>query len=448
MMLTNNKKTIPWKKVFYAIQFAIGPLFIFYQLLPAPLVAVVAAVYIVASFWIMKKSHDSFSSLAIACVVSIPISFISVLGGTTNSFPLALFHIIVMSLTFISLLKKGNLTYLLMVLAFATLGFAISAQNELFVDGMKQTIGILFCILSFFIGSALKRNIGHDNEELFFDFINTFIATCLVVVAQLAIQFFVHRLLGIELGHMIVYNQRTAYGALMGDYSFVTLYLACGILLLFLLWSRYKRISFFTFVLLGLALVTGTLITSARTGLAALLITFVLYFLFTEKRFSIKTLILIPFAIGAIIVVLYSMKGLRGEQSLLDSSGRVENYSKAFAIFLEHPLFGVGLGLTELKNQTGLDVPHNFFIQYLCQIGLTGTFLICLPFIVYISKELRTSKCIKWVFILIFIGSMLIPDITSSRFLFAIIVISFSEPARTEASTIKNVAYRKFVIEG
>ena len=247
---------------------------------------------------------------------------------------------------------------------------------------------------------------------------------------------------------MIVYAQRTAYGGLMGDYSFATLYLACGFMLLFLLWLRYKRITFFIFILIGLPLTAGMLIVSSRTGLAALLIVLALYFLFTRKKFTFRTSILVVLGIVAVVVVLTKMQSLRGTQSLLDSSGRIEGYIDALEVFLNHPVFGVGLGLTNLFNSTGLGVPHNFFIQYLCQTGFVGTVLICLPFIVYIGNELTSSKCIKWVFILIFIGAMLIPDITSSRFLFAIIVISFLEPMRKTVVVTKSIPNKQPVVEG
>lgn len=428
-------------------QFIIGSVFIFYQFLPSVVVALLAVLYLLVLYAIMRKRYSRFSSLVITCVASIPISFISILGGSTSSFPFAMFHIITMLLALMAINRKGNLMYLGLIALFAIFGFTASLTQPIVEDGLKQIVGIIFCMLGFYIGSALK-NSATSRKVLFFDLTNTFIASCLVVVVHVLVQFVLYRFAGLQIGHMIVYAQRIAYGGLMGDYSFATLYLACGFFLTFLLWARYKKLSFIKLTIIGLPLTAGMLIVSSRTGLAALLITLVLYFLFTRKRFSFRTFALVALGVVAAIIVLTRMQALRGAQSLLDSSGRIEGYLMSLQYFMDYPVFGVGLGLTNLFIFTGLGVPHNFFIQYLCQVGFVGTLVICLPFIVYTFTELNTSKYVKWVFILIFIGSMLIPDITSSRFLFAIIIISFLEPIRKNNKVVRREVYRKQLASG
>ncbi|HFM7253030.1 TPA: hypothetical protein ACG92L_002418, partial [Enterococcus faecium] len=64
-----------------------------------------------------------------------------------------------------------------------------------------------------------------------------------------------------------------------------------------------------------------------------------------------------------------------------------------------------------------------FFIQYLLQTGIIGTLIILSGFFKFTYEELKKSGCYKWLFLMIVVGAMFIPDIVSSRFLYAIVVL-------------------------
>ena len=126
-------------------------------------------------------------------------------------------------------------------------------------------------------------------------------------------------------------------------------------------------------------------------------------------------------------ILINLMKGRTG-QNLIDSSGRVANYIRSWKLFCAKPIFGYGLGLNNLYLKTKLSVPHNFFIQYLVQLGLIDTMCLCYCFIVFIKESFREKSLGKWMFWMTAIGAMAIPDIVSSRFLFCIIVLCMASP--------------------
>lgn len=86
-----------------------------------------------------------------------------------------------------------------------------------------------------------------------------------------------------------------------------------------------------------------------------------LYYLFNINRISVPHLLVL---IGGIITTPYILVMLmagRSGQSLLDSSGRLENYMSSLNAFSDKYLIGYGLGLNNLYTLLGVAVPHNFY---------------------------------------------------------------------------------------
>lgn len=91
----------------------------------------------------------------------------------------------------------------------------------------------------------------------------------------------------------------------------------------------------------------------------------------------------------------------------------------ALHIFLENPLFGVGLGGS---NYTGM-LPHNILFQYLVQGGLILTIPLFLFFLLVIYITFKKDKIIFAGILCILIGSFFVPNIFDSRFLGAILMV-------------------------
>lgn len=409
--------------------FLFGVPFILYQLIPSTLVVVLSLIYTVVPFVCIARKHGiriAFLSLSISLM---PISFISLIGGSTASFPISLYHIVIIISFIISLFHSPKTSYLICILFILIFGFLSSMFQPMPLDGLKQVLNILLFCFSFCICSSFKNR---KDKKLFFLFSHLFISSCLVVAFHVFIQYAMYRFVGLELGHMVVYSQRLCFGGIMGDYSFATVYLACGFLLVFLIRDIYKAMKIRTLIIEEIILLVALVLVSARTGLIALAIIIFIYFIPRLVTISRKKLFLLAIVIAGGIFALYKMQQLRGSQGLLESSGRIDNYIEALDIFSQHFFFGVGFGLNNLSINENIIVPHNFFVQYLCQTGIVGTLLICFPFLLFILNECRYSKLSKWVFALVFVGSMFIPDIVNSRFLFAVVILAFFEPLKEE----------------
>lgn len=217
---------------------------------------------------------------------------------------------------------------------------------------------------------------------------------------------------------------RIAYSGLMGDYSFATLYLASGCVLVLIKFMEWGKTNLIPFIIEEVFLLTAIIAVTARTGIAALAVIFVLYFLKNLEKIGWKTTLLLLTGIVAAPIVLNKLVASRSGQSILDSSGRLENYAIALKHSESHPFFGIGLGINNLTTTLHIGVPHNFFVQYLLQIGIFGIMILLLFFVEYLRRDLNKNSGLKWAFWLIVVGSMLIPDVFSSRFYSAIIVMS------------------------
>lgn len=216
---------------------------------------------------------------------------------------------------------------------------------------------------------------------------------------------------------------RIAYGGLMGDFSFTTLYIATGIFIIMLWYFEYHTIGLIKFGMMEFICLLSILIVTSRTGLFALVVTLILYFLFHLRKFKVRYIVVILAAFLFLPIVINILMSNRAGQSLMDGSGRIETYVKAMNLFFEKFLFGYGFGLKNFSINTGIGIPHNFFIQYFLQCGFIGTILIILPFIHFFKKYFIKADCSKWLLVLVSIGSMLIPDIMNSRFLYGIIIL-------------------------
>ena len=91
----------------------------------------------------------------------------------------------------------------------------------------------------------------------------------------------------------------------------------------------------------------------------------------------------------------------------------------------------MGLGITSFSNQFGVEIPHNFFIQYLAQIGIVGlTFLLIYLFNIF--RGIRVGHDVFLPLLLVLIGSMAIPDICNSRYFVVIIMIASCKDIQLE----------------
>ena len=82
------------------------------------------------------------------------------------------------------------------------------------------------------------------------------------------------------------------------------------------------------------------------------------------------------------------------------SSGRTMLWSRAFSLFKEHPVFGIGWGnfrnhLTDtfnVFNDGQLSNAHNNYLQLLCETGIVGFLLFVIPLFYILYRTFRTTR--------------------------------------------------------
>jgi len=131
-------------------------------------------------------------------------------------------------------------------------------------------------------------------------------------------------------------------------------------------------------------ILVSSIITSARTGLAAFFIYLAMFGAWgfvtalAKGRISLK-LIFLPFSmILVVFAFFYIMPALTGRAVDLSTSGRFNDFALGFGFFLDHPAFGALLDYGNYFLVVS-SIPHNIFIYALFMGGVVLYFLFC-PF--------------------------------------------------------------------
>jgi len=407
---------------------------IIYSTLPRIIVVAMSFAYLVVIILLLKKQFKTKETLFITSICLLPTSFVSLVATSTSQFPFSWYHIITILLFLMTcMFQRINRVYFIILITFTTFSGISSLLTPSFSDAIKQVLTILLFLVSFIIGASFTGT-KDDSFKLFSA--DALLYSCVSLGVQIIIQRGVVIMRGLDVGHHSAMGQgRTAYAGLMGDYSFATLYLAIGCMLTLVYYLEYKKFTTIQFVGYEIFLIVSILCVTSRTGLAAFAVIIIAYLLSHSNQFNAKIIFIIISGCAMIPFIINRLENARGNQSLVDSSGRIEQYWQALSAFESHPLFGVGFGLVNLKQTTGLGVPHNFFVQYLLQMGLVGTVIIVAFFVFYLKKYYQKSDPLKWLFWLVVIGAMFIPDIASSRFFGVIIILTMIGDKRDEKET-------------
>ncbi|MEG1727663.1 MAG: O-antigen ligase family protein [Acidaminococcaceae bacterium] len=201
-------------------------------------------------------------------------------------------------------------------------------------------------------------------------------------------------------------------------------------------WCQKKSTKLFG--ILSTLFAIGTLILSgsrgAGGGLMILLVMTLVYYLVKDKCVWKKILIIsfmLLLTLGLAIVVLNSPFGQRGDYDLERTLLR----QAAWAMFLDHPIVGIGYGnfneiyrlayISPLAQAPWLDTPHNLVLRYLSEMGIVGFLgffsLICFQIrcLYQIAFDKKTSKQVFWLFysVFIIILAMLIHGVVDTAFM-------------------------------
>lgn len=189
------------------------------------------------------------------------------------------------------------------------------------------------------------------------------------------LQFISHYFLGLELfRYQLFGGGRNAYSFIWEDYSFLSLYLISAIPLFF-----DKKISL-KFLIFSSVLFVSSIITSARSGVAALFLFLIIYILYDffkslrsgRARFGSILVFLLILALPYFVIL--GMEFFTGREVTSSSSGRMDDFVFGYKKFLDNPVFGY-LFNKELYHNTVSKILHNVFIYTLYMGGLVSFFV-------------------------------------------------------------------------
>ncbi|HGH7179058.1 TPA: O-antigen ligase family protein [Bacillus luti] len=432
---TSNNRSLELLEVTMIITYNITMLF--YQMISKPIIIVIGLLWFV---WFMERKGEGWSFLQkmifLSCIY-VPTSFVSILGTSYGSFPLTWYHLVII-ISYIVIIFKGfhkgfyfYSPFIMLIIGITSLWTSVNIG-----DTLKQLLTLVLFIMSFFIGEHISQFTDEKFlRKLKFFYIISVFAFSLVIIIQTVCFNYLHFTVGYN---EVIGQSRVVRAGLMNDYSFATLYIATGAILLVIEYVDKNTIKTWQFISFEVFFLISILLVNSRTGLFALLIVTGAYLLVKLIQGKVKSIFIVA---GILIMIPYLIQYItasRGGQQILEGSGRSDLIQLALQVFFDNPLFGIGLGIANWSTLTGLVLPHNMIAQYLAQLGIIGSALFYLNFIVLVAKYLKYKSEFFWVLLTVLVGAMAIPDIVSSRFLSVIVMITI----------IASVNNKKKMIEG
>lgn len=366
-----------------------------------------------------KKRYNREFTLIRMLILSIPLSFTNIFGRSYGESSLSWFNIFLLMMVTTYIFKYlvlgkayfNHLSLLSIMLILISIIPVFWAENIL--DGFKQYINMIVLFILIILGNSLKKNLTDGQKYILkIDYIlSTIIAGIGIVVQMLFV-----KILNITIGnYAFLGGYRHAYGFLFADYSFLSLYLVSGAMMMYFYKSKHLKSKKKWMMGIGFLLLTSIL-TSARTGIVAFIVIFAIYSVLNVlnliKKGSIKGIIII---IGNIVVVIisYLLIGRTRNIAKFSDSGRNKLNGEAFKIFLDNPYWGIGFGS---GNYIGM-LPHNILFQSLAQGGILYTIPLILFLFVLLYRAYKKDIEMLPVFLCVLFGSFFIPNIFNSRFL-------------------------------
>lgn len=363
-------------------------------------------------------------------ILSVPLSFVSISGKLYSQSIISWFNLYFIILTAIVVIKSlYNHSFSLNKLSFISLHLIILALVPIFVSGyrisaFKQYINFILPFILIIVGNNIKCFYKEYNKDIIlYDYI---FATNIAAIGVL-LQFIVKNVLNISIGNYACFGgYRHAYGFLFTDFSFLSLYLVTGAVLLLYLIDERKLDKKNGYVNI-LFLIIISIITSARTGVFSFIVVFAIfvlpkflyYLIYKFPRVIILILALIVLAGSSVTLV----GRVRGNRKFSDS-GRGALNREAFNIFLERPIFGVGFGSKNYSEISGM-LPHNLIFQYLAQGGLILSIPLFIILAMILSIVKKKDGVLFGIILSILVGSLFIPNIFNSRYM-GVVFLMFS----------------------
>jgi len=408
-------------KYFWALILNLLYVFCYNKNMPGIIVAVftVLLLYLIYSEAVKHNSAEGVM-LEMLCF-TFPFAWRSITGTSFADLGICWFYIIGLVYVLI-LIKKGGffkkinfksgelvLTCWLLLL----IGGIIPLFNSYnFIEGLKKfTAYIFFYIL---VIMSLPHSGNLEPEERF-TVLRSFTYAALYSAFMVIIQFLLFNLFNIKFLNMGPSgNMRFIYSYMFLDISAQTLMLATGAMVCLV----YGRKIFKYPVIIMCIILTGALLTSARTGIITFALTSGLYLIFSKnsKNKPVKLCIYSVCVIIGCFIISFNRTEPSFINLITDDNGRIFLIKEAVLLFLKHPFIGIGFDLNAYIAMTEAStICHFYLLNVLLSTGLfyTSLFVLLIAFFVKMSRKIDGFI---WIILPALLGSCFIPDLMGSRF--------------------------------
>lgn len=390
----------------------------------------ITALFFLASYLILvnKTKSTVVAQIQIICY-SIPLSWRNIFGGEYGELPITWFYLLgaIFAVYLICLRKEviisknqsGLVLALTIVLIYNFIPLILTPLNYI-SSGVSQFIILTFHHLLLLIVILKGRVLEHENLRYIE---HTYVKVGMLTSIGILTQFFLYQY-GITIGEIDYYLNRESFRFLFSDVSHSSLYLiTCAFLAVLLLNKTHSKIQLYSSIFL---ILTAAAVTSARTGLTVFFILFILFVLLKQKGL-IKQVLTAVFGTIAGIVALSFFRLVRPSQQDFNdiTSGRDEGYLKAIDLVFDKPFLGYGFSKEYIVDLTNEPIPHFSFLQYIVHGGIPYALLIFGIIVYILFYALKNSPNQSWLILGILIGTSLIPDIFSARYVTVIMIIIF-----------------------
>lgn len=350
----------------------------------------------------IKCNNTGFTLLQLI-ILSLPFSFYSIIGDRYFS----MFILLQFSLIFalINSIFRGrvnedsNISILLLILGLLILFIFLYYQSFYYNYTFDSFVKIMIFILSLYV---ILKSIDLSKGQIIY-LIQLFVGVSFISGIMVLVQFLAFRFYGInDLGLQIEYVARIGLAGLFYDFSIMSVFMS-GLSIILVI-SFFKKEPIFNSkidIILSLFFLCISVLTSARSGIAAFFVTLCLFFIIERKTKAFIVSLFLAIPVGSMVYYVFSLS----ERSFdLNDTGRWDNYNNALDYFIANPFFGAKmLGYTELtKNMR----PHNFIIDFLVEYGVIITTLLLILLAFFIVRGFKFYPILSYLLLAFLIGGL------------------------------------------
>lgn len=338
------------------------------------------------------------------------------------------FRVILLSLVpvflFVVLKKQKKIRIEIEYLFFVIIFFMVL----LFSAHSRSSVSAGMLVFSVFYMWPSFQLRGQRNEKIFRGVLSVYLAGVIFCAAGVVAQRLIFEYFSIEVGKIDYYGgSRIGFGFIWLDYSFLSLYIASAIPLLFLTNISYKLKMFFMCFL-----IVASLTTTARAGLFALFLSVILYFaavffksliLFHLKKVHLKFVFI---GGGLFLFAAFYLAGYSTREFSFSGSGRLEGYLAAIGYLTENFSYGALFSTEAYKNYFPV-IPHNVFLYSAVMGGVFFLVLILIWMVSIAFSARRNSEAVQLSLLTTFFGLQFIPSVFSGYFIAALLGLASIE---------------------